>query len=107
MLSRHLAAGLCLKKSKCGFLVSKVVYCGCSISGMGIQPVVGKVKAIQEAPAPTNYYHRFLPNMATTLELLHELLRQSTPWKGGGARTATSLQRCKGTVAIGRSSHPF
>ena len=53
------------------------------ISGREIQPVVGKVKAIQEAPAPTYYYHRFLPIMATILEPQHELLRQSTPWKWG------------------------
>ena len=28
-----------------------------------------------------NYYHRFLPNIATTLEPLHKLLRQGTPWQ--------------------------
>ena len=30
-----------------------------------------------------NYYHRFLPNVSTVLEPLHELLRKGTPWKWG------------------------
>ena len=93
VLTRLSAAGLRLKKSKCEFLVAEEIYCGYSISGNGIQPVVDKVKAIQEAPEPQNvsqlraflgmlnYYHRFLPNIATTLEPLHMLLRQGTPWK--------------------------
>ena len=28
-----------------------------------------------------NYYHRFLPDVATTLEPLHKLLRKGTAWK--------------------------
>ena len=28
-----------------------------------------------------NYYHRFLPNIATTLKALHQLLRQEIPWQ--------------------------
>lgn len=51
------------------------------------------MKAIQEAPAPTNvtelksylgllnYYNKFLPNLATLLAPLHELLRQDVRWK--------------------------
>lgn len=58
----------------------------------GLHPVDKKVRAIQEAPAPTNvtehksylgllnYYNKFLPNVATELAPLHELLRKNTKW---------------------------
>ena len=87
------AAGLRLKKSKCEFMVPQVTYCGYRISGSGVEPVKDKVEAIQKAPEPQNvsqlrsflgmlsYYHQFLPNIATTLEPLHKLLRQGTPWQ--------------------------
>ena len=87
------AAGLRLKKSKCEFMVTQVTYCGYRISGRGVEPVKDKVEAIQKAPEPQNvsqlrsflgmlnYYHQFLPNIATTLEPLHQLLRQGTPWQ--------------------------
>ena len=51
-----------------------------------------KVDVISNAPEPRdvsqlraflgmlNYYHKFLPNVATTLEPLHKLLRKGTKW---------------------------
>ena len=53
---------------------------------------IKKVKAIRDAPAPMNvtevkaylgllnYYNKFLPNLATLLAPLHELLRQNINW---------------------------
>ncbi|CAB4019800.1 uncharacterized protein K02A2.6-like [Paramuricea clavata] len=35
-----------------------------------------------------NYYHRFLPNVATILEPLHRLLRQGTKWEWGEEQKA-------------------
>ena len=66
----------------------EVTYCGYVISGDGIQPVAAIVDAIKNAPEPKdvsqlrtflgmlNYYHRFLPDVATILEPLHQLLRK-------------------------------
>ena len=57
-----------------------------------LHPSPAKVQAIQKAPAPTNitelraflglvnYYHKFLPNLSSTLSPLHILLRKSTKW---------------------------
>ena len=71
----------------------KVSYCGYEITGDGIQPVAAKVDAIKNAPEPKdvsqlraflgmlNYYHRFLPDVATVLEPLHQLLRKGSKWK--------------------------
>ena len=61
----------------------------------GIQPVPAKVKAVQEAPAPTsvtelkaylgllNFYNKLLQNLSTLLARLHKLLRKEEPWSWG------------------------
>ena len=63
---------------------------GHRIDAEGFHPVGAKVKAIKEAPSPTNptelksflgmlnFYGKFMPDLATTLEPLHELLRKDT-----------------------------
>lgn len=93
VLTRLSAAGLRLKREKCIFMAPEVVYLGYRINHKGIQPVADKVEAIANASAPTNptqlksflgmlnYYHRFLPDVSTVLEPLHELLRKGKPWK--------------------------
>jgi hypothetical protein len=113
VLTRLSTAGLHLKKSKCVCMVSQVIYCGYRISGSEIEPVIEKVEAIQNAPAPQNvsqlrsflwmlnYYHRFLPNLATTLEPLHKLLRQETPCMAVDTRTTPGIKcQNEGIVAI-------
>ena len=82
-----------LRQEKCCFLQPEVIYCGYGISGEGVYPVAAKVDAIKDAPTPKdvtqlraflgmlNYYHRFLPDVATILEPLHELLRKRRTWK--------------------------
>ena len=59
----------------------------------GFHPVEAKVQAIKDAPAPTNvtelksflgminFYGKFLPNLSSLLEPLHELLRKDNRWK--------------------------
>ena len=79
VLTRLEDAGLRLKQSKCAFLLPSVDYLGHKISEKGLQPTEEKVRAIKEAPPPTNvsqlrsflgsinYYTKFLPNLANTL----------------------------------------
>ena len=93
VLSRLLEAVLRLRQEKCCFMQPEVIYCGYGINGEGVYPVAAKVDAIKNAPAPRdvtqlraflgmlNYYHRFLPNVATILEPLHGLLRKGQKWK--------------------------
>ena len=76
-------------------MIPSVVYLGHCIDAEGLHPVTEKVKAIQDAPTPTNvselkaylgllsYYHRFLPNLATLLAALYVLLRQDQCWVWG------------------------
>ena len=93
VLQRLESAGLTPKKSKCTFEVSSVEYLGHIIDANGLHPSEAKVRAIRDAPSPTNitelksfpgllnYYHKFLPNLATTLAPLHQLLQKDTKWK--------------------------
>jgi hypothetical protein len=93
VLSRLLEAGLLLRQDKYCFMQPEVIYCGYSINGEGVYPVLAKVDTIKNTPAPRdvtqlhaflgimNYYHKFLPNVATYLEPLHELLRKGQKWK--------------------------
>ena len=92
VLSRLSSAGLRLRLDKCLFMQSSVTCCGYVITGDGIQPMAAKVEAIKNAPEPKdvsqlraflgllNYYHRFLPDVATVLEPLHQLLRKGSKW---------------------------
>ena len=92
VLCRMENAGLRLKKNKCVFMASSVIYLGHMIDAEGLHPVQDKVKAITDAPNPRNvtelksylglltYYSRFLPNLCTVLSPLYKLLRQDTRW---------------------------
>ena len=65
------------------------------MSSKGLQPADGKIKAITQAPPPSNisqlksflglvsYYSKFLPNIATTLSPLYKLLHKDTAWSWG------------------------
>ena len=93
VLKRLSNAGLRLKRNKCIFLAPSVDYLGYRVDAQGIHPTAEKVKAIQEAPQPTNvselksylglltYYSRFLPNLSTTLAPLYKLLKHSVKWQ--------------------------
>lgn len=95
VLKRLSEAGLRLKAGKCQFMKPVLECLGHRIDAEGFHPVEAKVKAIKEAPSPTNptelksflgmlnFYGKFMPDLATTLEPLHELLRKDTSWKWG------------------------
>ena len=95
VLSRFQKAGMRLKRQKCRFMLSEIEYLGHKISSRGLQPSEEKVKAMKEAPRPTNlsqlksflglanYYGRFLPNLSTTLAPLYQLLKKNTTWSWG------------------------
>uniref|UniRef100_A0A8C6MDI2 ribonuclease H n=1 Tax=Nothobranchius furzeri TaxID=105023 RepID=A0A8C6MDI2_NOTFU len=88
-------AGLRLQRHKCVFLQDQVQYLGHQIDAQGLHPVQSKVRAIVEAPSPTtvaelkaylgllNYYNKFLPNLATHLAPIHQLLKKNAQWSWG------------------------
>jgi len=92
-LKRLSDAGLRLKESKCSFMKPSLECLGHRVDAEGFHPVEAKVKAVKDAPAPKNvselksflgminFYGKFLPNLASTLEPLHLLLRQNQAWR--------------------------
>ena len=92
VLERLHKYNLHLKMAKCEFLKREVVYLGLKVDDEGLHPVEEKVNAVKRAPVPQNvselrsflgmvqYYHPFLPDLATTLAPLHELLKKGVQW---------------------------
>ncbi|XP_052737827.1 uncharacterized protein K02A2.6-like [Bicyclus anynana] len=92
VLGRLRDVGLRIKYEKCSFLQDSITYVGFVIDKNGLHPDPNKVKAIVDAPAPTdvpqlrsflglvNYYSKFLANISTVLAPLHELLKKNISW---------------------------
>ena len=95
VLDRLESSGLRLKKEKCIFTAPSVTYLGHKINKAGIYPTEDKIRAVQQAPAPKNvsglkaylgllnYYGKFMPNLATTLNPLYRLLQATARWSWG------------------------
>ncbi|KAL1448056.1 hypothetical protein MTO96_044162 [Rhipicephalus appendiculatus] len=54
VLERLSHYNLTLKEAKCQFFRESVIYLGHKVSADGIYPTSAKIKAIQDAPEPTN-----------------------------------------------------
>ena len=95
VLTRLEAAGLRLRQSKCKFMQPSVEYLGHRISSDGLHPTPDMIRAISEAPAPTNmlqlraflgmvnYYAKFLPRLSSMLSPLYRLLQKNARWSWG------------------------
>ncbi len=76
-------------------MLPSVEYLGHNISAEGLRPTEDKIRAITEAPAPSNvsqlrsflglvnYYAKFLPQLSSTLAPLYKLLQKRTTWSWG------------------------
>ena len=76
-------------------MLPSIDYLDYHISAAGIEPTTEKVKAILEAPAPSNvsqlrsflglgnYYAKFLPQLSTLLAPLYKLLQKVKEWSWG------------------------
>ena len=73
--------GLRANKSKCEFFKEKSTFCGHDIDSEGLHKTTDKIAAVVNAPRPqnvtevrsflglVNYYHKFLANLATILQI--------------------------------------
>ena len=98
VLRRLQTAGLRVKKHKCQFMMPSVTYLGHVIDAQGLRPLPEKIQAIQQAPTPRNinelksylglltYYGKFLPNLATLLAPLYQLLGKDVEWVWSSAQ---------------------
>lgn len=92
VLQRLQGAGLVLQKEKCLFFQSEINYLGYVINKEGLKKSPEKIKAIVQAPVPTNvsqlqsflglvnYYRCFVPGASTVLSPLYELLKKGAKW---------------------------
>ena len=83
-LKRLDEAGLKLNNENCQFFNASVVYLGHKIDVDGLHPTDEKVRAIQDAPHPTNV--KETPRMARTSKLLRSVLVQPVANLGTLAR---------------------
>lgn len=86
-----------LNLQKCKFFLRKIKYLGHTISEQGFEKSPEKVRAILEAPRPTDvnslrsllgliqYYNRFIPRAANLLYPLNKLLRSNVKFKWSNA----------------------
>ena len=84
--------GVKLKKSKCRFMQDSVEYLGHRLDSEGQHPTDDKLRAVIDAPTPKNvqqlrsflgllnYYCKFVPNLASILYPLNQLLQKNHKW---------------------------
>ena len=93
VLKRLEEHGIKANLKKCRFLANSVKYLGHLIDAEGKHALTDKLDAVRDAPVPRNvtelrsflgllnYYRIFLPNIATVLHPLNELLQAKRKWK--------------------------
>ncbi len=117
VLERLEKAGMKLKRSKCRFMLPEVEYLGHRINKQGLQPTEDKAKAIRDALHPkavselkaaqgfNQLLCQVLPNLASTLAPLHQLLRKNTQWTWGKDQDA-AFNAAKDSLAYWHISIP-
>uniref|UniRef100_A0A2D4LMH6 ribonuclease H n=1 Tax=Micrurus spixii TaxID=129469 RepID=A0A2D4LMH6_9SAUR len=95
VLDHFRKAGLKLRKDKCTIATPQLEFLGYKVDTSGIHPTESKVRAIHDAPTPSNktdlqsflellnFYASFLRHRASIAESLHRLLGKQTPWHWG------------------------
>ena len=88
-------SGLKLNREKCEFKKDRLTYFGHVLSADGVSPDPEKVKAIRELETPNNvpeprrvmgminYLGRFIPNLATEMHPMSDLLKSDSVWTWG------------------------
>ncbi len=106
VLQRLQDSGLKVKECKCDWGQTRIEYLGHVIDGRGVYPTKDKVRAIQDAPAPSNlkelraflglvnYYGRFVPHQSTVLAPLYRLLKEQVVWQWG-KKEQRAFNKCK------------
>ena len=84
--------GLRANKSKSAVFKEKITFCALGIDHHGLHKTTDKLGAVVNAPHPqsvaevrsflglVNYYHKFLPNLATILHPLNQKLEHNYKW---------------------------
>ena len=79
VLERLVQAGFRLKESKCQFLSDEVDYIGSMLKAFTCQQSAN-ITELRLYLGMVNLYGNFLPNLATMLAPMHQLLKKDTKW---------------------------
>ena len=114
--------GIIINPAKCKFGVAELDYLGHRVITDGIQPLQERVTATREFPIPSsvrklheflglvNFYHRFIPNCASILEPLNNLLAKpqgsdrKLTWNDATMAAFTAIKETLATTTL--LSHP-
>ena len=107
VLDRLRSAGLIVCQDKCVFGAKTVEFLGHRISSKGVLPLQEEVAAAKSFPKPTtvkslqefvgmvNYYHNFLPIIASTMAPLYAALTSKPKMLSWGPHPRSRLQSCE------------
>lgn len=111
VLGRLQEFGLVVRPEKCVFGQSEVDFLGFRVSPQGLSPLPDKIADLMSLPAPTsiaecrrfigmvNYYHRFVPHLASILRPLHELANRPKSQFEWSPEHADAFQQAKHQLA--------
>ena len=103
-------SGLKLNREKCEFKKDRLTYFGHVLSTNGVSPDPEKVKAFRELEAPNtvpelrrvmgmiNYLGRFIPNLATEMHPMSDLLKSDSVWTWGPPQRK-AFDKVKGIIS--------
>ena len=105
--------GLRANLDKCRFFQDRIEFCGHAIDKNGLHETDSKIKAITSMKRPTNkseiktfvgmvnYYHKFLPNIASVLRPLHQLTEANRDFKWS-EKCESAFKEAKSLIASKR-----
>lgn len=111
VLDRLQQNGLVVRYDKCTFGAQEVEFLGHKLSANGVAPLPDKVSAVRQFPTPStvkalqeflgmiNFYHRFLPGIASVLAPLYSSLKGKPKMLQWGPEQEEAFRTAKETLA--------
>ena len=124
VFQRFTEYGILLNPSKCELGMTELTFLGHHVNSRGVRPLDDKVSAIREFPQPStqrklrefmglvNFYHRFIPHCAHTLQPLNDLLskahsnKQALQWNDQATQAFTNIKQAIADASLLVHPHP-
>lgn len=124
IFQRFTEYGILLNPSKCEFGMHELTFLGHRLNSSGVRPLEEKVSAIRDFPQPStqrklreflglvNFYHRFIPHCAHTLQPLNSLLsknnniKQPLQWNDQATQAFTEIKQAIADASLLVHPHP-
>ena len=120
VLCTLMSAGIKINRGKSQFFTKSVNYLGHIFDETGIHPCTEKIRAILDAPSPTNvkelqsfiglcnFYHRFVRNFSDNFHLLYTLLKKDVKftWTSAHEKCFNDIKQIFNSDIILRSFDP-